>query len=266
MTKNKENPLVAEEEAMMTPPMVKRRKSYIPRSTSSTKSGKYQLTKFYYQRYVLFSKYDQGIQLDEDSWFSVTPENIAKHIAERIFKSLGKKEQYTIVDGMCGCGGNLIQFARTSPKVRVIGVEILKERIDMARHNAKIYGVEEQCDFILGDFCEVMKTLGPIDAVFMSPPWGGMDYIDHEKYSLSMMTPNGFDLIRQCRKHLTTNISMLLPRNVDKIELRDFIASLPDAEMSFDLEENRVGNKVKTITAYFGNLQDPESLTDSENE
>lgn len=259
------SPLV-EEEAMMTPPMVKRRRSDIPRSASSSKDSKYQLRKFYYQRYILFSKYDEGIQLDEESWFSVTPENIAKHIAYRILKSLGDKEQYTIVDGMCGCGGNLIQFARISPKVRVIGVEILSERIDMARNNAKIYGVEEQCDFIVGDFCEVMKNLGPIDAVFMSPPWGGMNYIEHKKYSLNMMTPNGFDLIRLCRKYLTPNISMLLPRNVDKQELKEFIASLHDADTSYDLEENRVGHKVKTITAYFGNLQDPDSLTDSDNE
>jgi hypothetical protein len=38
---------------------------------------------YWAQRYRLFSRYDEGIQLDEESWYSVTPEKIAEHIAER---------------------------------------------------------------------------------------------------------------------------------------------------------------------------------------
>lgn len=39
-----------------------------------------------------------------DSWFSVTPERIARHIAARCRCDL-------IVDAFCGAGGNSIQFA-----------------------------------------------------------------------------------------------------------------------------------------------------------
>lgn len=39
-----------------------------------------------------------------DSWFSVTPEKIARHIAERCRCDV-------IVDAFCGAGGNAIQFA-----------------------------------------------------------------------------------------------------------------------------------------------------------
>lgn len=35
----------------------------------------------YNKRYFLFSKFDKGIIIDEDSWSSITPEEIAKHIA-----------------------------------------------------------------------------------------------------------------------------------------------------------------------------------------
>ena len=37
------------------------------------------------QRYRLWERYDEGegIRMDEESWYSVTPENIARHIAER---------------------------------------------------------------------------------------------------------------------------------------------------------------------------------------
>jgi trimethylguanosine synthase len=40
--------------------------------------------------------------MDEESWYSVTPEHIARHIAERCRCDL-------IVDGFCGVGGNAIQ-------------------------------------------------------------------------------------------------------------------------------------------------------------
>lgn len=45
-----------------------------------------QRTKYYDQRYRLFSLFDYGIKLDEESWFSVTPEVIAKHIAQFCYK------------------------------------------------------------------------------------------------------------------------------------------------------------------------------------
>jgi trimethylguanosine synthase len=40
--------------------------------------------------------------LDEESWYSVTPEIVAEAIAKR-FKN------QTVLDGCCGCGGNTIQ-------------------------------------------------------------------------------------------------------------------------------------------------------------
>jgi len=64
------------------------------------------LRKYWEQRYSLFSKFDQGIQIDEEGWYSVTPESIAVHIANRCASDV-------IVDAFCGIGGNSIQFALT---------------------------------------------------------------------------------------------------------------------------------------------------------
>ena len=41
------------------------------------------LARYWLQRYRLFSRYDEGIQLDLDGWFSATPEKIAIHHAYR---------------------------------------------------------------------------------------------------------------------------------------------------------------------------------------
>ena len=82
-----------------------------------------------FQRYRLWERYDEGegIRMDEESWYSVTPENIAHHIAERCRCDL-------IVDGFCGVGGNSIQFARTCE--RVIAIDIDPEKIRLARDDA----------------------------------------------------------------------------------------------------------------------------------
>ena len=41
------------------------------------------LEKYWSQRYRIFSKFDHGCLLDEESWFSITPEKIAEHHANR---------------------------------------------------------------------------------------------------------------------------------------------------------------------------------------
>jgi len=42
------------------------------------------LKKFWQKRYFLFSKFDRGVMIDDESWYSVTPEPMAKHIAKKI--------------------------------------------------------------------------------------------------------------------------------------------------------------------------------------
>ena len=70
-----------------------------------------ELRKYWFQRYRLFSKFDSGIWMDRESWFSVTPEKIAKHLAERCRCEL-------ILDGFCGVGGNAIQGSRLKMNIR----------------------------------------------------------------------------------------------------------------------------------------------------
>ena len=108
------------------------------------------ISKYWAQRYRLFSKYDEGVKLDPEAWYSITPEKIAEHIAERCRCDV-------IVDGFCGVGGNAIQFAFTCE--RVIAIDIDPQKISLARHNAAVYGVEDRIEFIVGDFFKVVPTL-----------------------------------------------------------------------------------------------------------
>lgn len=57
----------------------------------------------------------------------------------------------------------------------VIAIDIDPLKIEMAKHNATVYGVEHKIEFIVGDFFEIAPTL-KADLVFLSPPWGGPNY------------------------------------------------------------------------------------------
>jgi trimethylguanosine synthase len=72
--------------------------------TEKAEEMRTRISKYWYQRYRLFAKYDRGIKMDEEGWFSVTPETIAEHQASRCPAGV-------VVDAFVGVGGNAIQFA-----------------------------------------------------------------------------------------------------------------------------------------------------------
>ncbi|CAN9502960.1 unnamed protein product [Ophioblennius macclurei] len=204
-----------------------------------------ELAKYWAQRYRLFSRFDEGIRLDREGWFSVTPEKIAEHIALKVVDSFSDSQ--LIIDAFCGVGGNAIQFALTGK--RVLAIDIDPVRLDMARHNAAVYNVAERIDFLQGDFLQLAPRLRG-DVVFLSPPWGGPDYLTAEVFDIkTMMEPDGF-LIFQLAKLISENIVYFLPRNADM----DQIASLAGAGGKVEVEQNILNNKLKTVTAYFGSL------------
>ncbi|KAM5137170.1 trimethylguanosine synthase isoform 2-T4 [Callospermophilus lateralis] len=211
-----------------------------------------ELAKYWAQRYRLFSRFDDGIKLDREGWFSVTPEKIAEHIAGRVSQSFTSD---IIVDAFCGVGGNTIQFALTGK--RVIAIDIDPVKIDLARNNAEVYGIADKIEFICGDFMLLAPCL-KADVVFLSPPWGGPDYATAETFDIrTMMSPDGFEIFRLSQK-ITNNIVYFLPRNADI----DQVASLAGPGGQVEIEQNFLNNKLKTITAYFGDLiRRPESKT-----
>ena len=55
----------------------------------------------------MFSRYDFGVKIDEEGWYSVTPECIAKYLAERA-NELSDYGKVNVMDPFVGVGGNLI--------------------------------------------------------------------------------------------------------------------------------------------------------------
>jgi trimethylguanosine synthase len=177
--------------------------------------------KYWAQRKRLFSEFDQGAELDKEGWFSVTPEVIANHIAEKM-TTWYPKQSAIILDAFGGVGGNTIAFARRTEVALVICVDTNASRLRMAANNCRVYDVpKDKVIFVLGDAILVMDlyrdgvltsetssavpVLGhssivhgyrfggmdllpsKLDGIFLSPPWGGTDYgtIGNRHFDLS---------------------------------------------------------------------------------
>ncbi|KAL7641370.1 UNVERIFIED_CONTAM: hypothetical protein RMT77_008509 [Armadillidium vulgare] len=198
-----------------------------------------ELTKYWIQRYRLFLRYDD-IKLDYESWFSVTPEMVAEHQAYRCACD-------TVVDAFCGAGSNTIQLALTCN--HVIAIDIDPKVIEIARHNAHVYGVEDRIKFIQGDFFQLASSL-KADAVMLSPPWGGVNY-DKETYDVFTLggTMNCKLLIETARK-VSEDIALYLPKSSNLLQ----VIELAGANGKVDIEFHYISTKKKAITAYYGSL------------
>ena len=122
-----------------------------------------------------------------------------------------------------------------------------------------------------------------LNGIFLSPPWGGMDYENIEFDVVASITVESIISEEQCTRSnntklattVTTNggeilslatvavfdnilehntdgvVAYFLPRNVDGIAL-GLTAVKSSVVGSFEMEQNVVSGKCKTVTAYFG--------------
>lgn len=212
-----------------------------------------ELKKYYAQRFRYFTKYEQGIKLDYDMWFSVTPETIAKHVAQQVYASYGETKNLTILDAFTGAGSNAIHFAALDKSITVTAIDIDEKRLDLAKHNAKVYGVEDRITFIHGDFMKIGKSLKQHDVTFLSPPWGGPEYMKGE-YSMKTMLKFGIDvqkLFELCAEK-SSSVIHFVPRNTNARECMELCRYFDTNRVR--LEKQYFGKKFKTLCCYYGKM------------
>jgi trimethylguanosine synthase len=216
------------------------------------------LRKYFIQRYDLFSRYDEGVVFTPDSWYGVTPEAIAKAIANEALAS--PDGSGIIVDAFGGIGGNSIAFALAKKWKRVIAFETDLESIRAAKVNAAIYGVEADIEWIHGDFFELSKehlSNETVDIVFMSPPWGGVDYKHEDVFDLEYMEPYSLVDLGVGAMNLAPQYGfvLFLPRSSDLCQLAGHV----NAEHVVKAVNYCINGASKALCVYFINAASPTS-------
>jgi 23S rRNA G2445 N2-methylase RlmL len=111
--------------------------------------------------------------------------------------------------------------SKLSPNISVvvvISIDLDPVKIEMAKHNAKIYGVEDKITFVVGDFMKLAPFL-KADIIFLSPPWGGPDYATAVEFDLKTMIPmDGFKVF-ELAKSITENIVYFVPKNTSQAQV-----------------------------------------------
>lgn len=186
------------------------------------------LQKYWQQRYSIFSLYDEGVYMTDDSWFGITPEPVAVQVASDMAASIDPSKT-TIVDIFAGAGGNSIAFARSGRWEKVISIEKDPSVIACAKNNAAIYGVADKITWINDDCFDFVSKDGNIDfktsTIFASPPWGGPGYRGDEIFNLDTMQPYSAKQIHEMCK--STECALFLPRTSD---LRQIAKLAPEGD------------------------------------
>lgn len=191
------------------------------------------LQPYWDRRHSLFSKFDEGVQIDAEGLYSVKPEAIALEIGQRMPGDI-------VLDAFCGVGGSAIGFARAGKKV--IAVETNGQRLGYAKANAVLYGVADQITFIQGDAVKVMANC-QCDAVYLDPPWGGPEYTKLEWFPLAGFCPNGRLLLDMALRK-TPHVAFTFPVNFDLRELRVLTRD-------FELKWSEYQGRIIFSTAFF---------------
>jgi SAM-dependent methyltransferase len=195
------------------------------------------------QRYLIFSKFDEGVKLDRDSWRSTTHEKIARYIAKYLAQTCAVK---TVLDALCGVGGNTIQFARL---FKVYSIDIDPVKINYAKHNAQLYNVMEKIEFIEGNFLE-LDSKYKADIAFLAPDYTwSLEEIDLS----SMSNPDFVAMIQKAQQHCS-NILVYLPPTVNPHQFADLIMRNTDIDARVEFRILFSEGKLKAVTCMLGNL------------
>ena len=91
----------------------------------------------------------------------------------------------------------------------------------------------------------------------MSPPWGGPEYLDQEIFDLRTM--GGLEVFKTAQS-VTENIAYFVPRNTNVEQL----VNLAGPGDIIEVEQNILNRKLKTLTAYYGDLACPQESESTE--
>ena len=169
----------------------------------------------------------------------------SKYLAEyRTWKMKSNlKEINSSLDICCGLGGDAIAMAL---RWKVFAVDIDNEIIQIAKHNLKAYGLEDNVSFIQGDITKLVKDnkfierVKDIDCIFFDP---SRRHEDKRTVKIEEYAPP-LSFVEELQK-LSPNICVKISPGTD----------LDRIKYDCDIEVVSYKGEVKEIMLWFGNLK-----------
>lgn len=126
----------------------------------------------------------------------------------------------------------------------------------LAKNNAAIYNVLENITFSNEDFLNFYSDQ-KIDVVFLSPPWGGTDYVNQVEYYLKdNIIPDISEMIKKAFQ-ISEKVILSLPRNIILTELIELLVDSLEGVIldraSIEIEKMHLNNKFIMTHVFFGN-------------
>jgi trimethylguanosine synthase len=123
------------------------------------------------------------------------------------------------VDAFVGAGGSAIALARQDPAGLVLAIDIDPRKVEMAQHNACLYGVAHRIEFVVGDFFALAPRLRA-HAIHLSPPWGGPAYRRGAEYDMRAMEPRDGRELFDVACGVAPSVAYYLPSNCIRSQAR----------------------------------------------
>ena len=181
---------------------------------------------------IITPKFSKPIFTCGDGVRFATPEVVAHYRAGRLKCSV-------LADISCGIGGQAVCFAKECGMV--YGVDIDSERLECARHNAGVYGVDN-ITFIKGDALSphVVKQVADADIVFSDPARPA----EEDVRQTDSLRP-GIPMVLEAYRDVTDNFAFEAP------------PQMPPERIDFDCEREYMSmdGQLNRLTLYFGPLK-----------
>ncbi|WP_255334281.1 trimethylguanosine synthase [Methanosarcina sp. KYL-1] len=182
-------------------------------------------------------QFEKPLHGDKESLRFATPEPIARYRAQRL-------RCRALADISCGIGGQTVFFAQQCEFV--YAVEIDPERIEYAKQNCEMYGLDN-VKFICGDALDpkVIEQIPAVDVVFSDP----FRPPEEDERQVSCLEP-GIPNVLSAYGEKTKNFAFEAP------------PQMPPERIPFDCEKEYISldGQLNRLTLYFGGLKQYERL------
>ena len=194
------------------------------------------------ERYRLFSRFDEGVEICGSAWTSEVYEKIAKCLVKTL---IDRSPLETCVVSACGAGSLPIQFAKNA---RVVALDEDPVKLECLQRNSEVYEVSSNIVTMQGTIFEYFSETKP-DLVVLRPE---CKVYKGQALILSEQVPNLIEMVMKSFG-LADSLMIILPPTLD---IFDFIQKIESIDLDPWLEIFLIfdNNHLKNIACLMGKM------------